>query len=370
MPAPHVRVLHVALALNPGGAERLVVDLATRAPAGVTAAVCCLDTRGAWADDLEARGIRVFNLDRRPGFHPGLGRRIARLAAAEGIDVLHAHQYTPFVYSVLARLARPRLRLVFTEHGRLADAPPSARRRFANRLLARAPGRFFAVSDELRRFLETEGFPPGRLEVLPNGIDPGPPPPDPAARAAARRALGLPDGARVIGTAARLDPVKDLPRLVEAFDRVRADLPDARLVVLGDGPGRDALRAARARTAAPEAVLLAGHRPDVRALLPGFDLYVNCSTYEGVSLTILEAMAAGLPVVATAVGGTPEVVVDGRTGRLVPARDTAALAAALVAVLADPSAAAAFGRTGRLRMEERFSFDAMMSMYVQAWQGG
>ncbi len=369
MSAPNLRVLHVAISLNPGGAERLVVDLATRAPGGISATVCCLDGRGAWADDLEARGVRVFHLDRRPGFHPGIGRRIARLAAAERIDVLHAHQYTPFVYSVLARLARPRLRLVFTEHGRLADAPPSARRRLANGLLARAPGRFFAVSDELRRFLETEGFPPGRLEVLPNGIDPGPRP-DATARAAARRALGLPDDARVVGTAARLDPVKDLPRLVEAFDRVRADLPSARLVVLGDGPERAALEAARARTAAPDAVLLAGHRPDVRALLPGFDLYVNCSTYEGVSLTILEAMAAAVPVVATAVGGTPEVVVDGSTGRLVPARDTAALAGALAGVLADPAAAAALGEAGRARMVERFSFDAMMSMYVQAWHGG
>lgn len=368
MTATDVRVLHVALALNPGGAERLVVELATRAPAGVASAVCCLDERGAWADDLESRGIRVFNLGRRPGFRPGLAWRLARLAAAEGIHVLHCHQYTPFVYGALARLAHPRLRLVFTEHGRLADAPPSPRRRLANRLLSRTPGRFFAVSDELRRFLETEGFPPRRMEVLPNGIDPGPRP-GAAERASARRTLGLPGDASVIGTAARLDPVKDLPRLVEAFAAVRAAHPAARLVILGDGPERGAIEAARDRVGAGDAVLLPGHRADVRTLLPGFDLYVNCSTYEGVSLTILEAMAAGLPVAATAVGGTPEVVVDGATGRLVPPRDTAALAAALAGILADPARAAGLGEAGRRRMEERFSFDAMMSMYVKAWRG-
>ena len=366
-PAP-VRVLHVALTLNPGGTERLVVDLAARAPAGIEAAVCCLDERGAWAADLEARGIAVHTLSREPGFHPGLGVELARLAGAQRIDVLHCHQYTPFVYGVVAKLARPRLRLVFTEHGRLAAAPPSPRRRLANAALSRAPGRFFAVSAELRRVLETEGWPPGRLVVLPNGIDPGPLP-APGDRAAARATLGLPADAPVAGTAARLDPVKDLGTLLEAFAIVRATLPDARFVILGDGPERHALETARNRLGLGSSVLFAGHRSDVRQLLPGFDLYVNCSTYEGVSLTILEAMAAGLAVVATSVGGTPEVVVDGETGLLVPPRRPDALATALVRGLGEGGLRRSLGERGRARLTERFSFDAMMSMYVRAWRG-
>jgi glycosyltransferase involved in cell wall biosynthesis len=363
-----LRVLHVALALNPGGAERLVVDLASRAPAGIEAAVCCLDEVGSWARGLQERGVPVIALGRRPGFHPSLALRLARILSARQVDVLHCHQYTPFVYGSLAKLLRPRTRLVFTEHGRLSDAAPSTRRRRANAWLGRIPGRFFAVSDELRGFLEAEGFPAGRLEVLPNGIDPGSPPAA-ADRVRSRAALDLPEGVPVVGTAARLDPVKDLPSLVAAFARLRERLPSVRLVVVGDGPERGRIEREVSSRGLAAAVSLPGHRADVRALLPGFDLYVNCSTYEGVSLTILEAMAAGLPVVATRVGGTPEVVVDGETGLLVPPRDDAALEAALADLLADRERRIRLGAAGRARVEQRFAFDRMMSMYRKAWEG-
>lgn len=363
-----VGVMHVVLSLAPGGTERLVVDMVKRAPEWVSPSVACLDEPGAWAAQLVERGIPVTTLGRRPGFHPSLGRALAGLAAARDAQVLHCHQYTPFVYGALAKLARPRTRLVFTEHGRLADAPPSPRRRIANAFLARVPGRFFAVSAELRRFLEAEGFPRGRIEVLPNGIDLLAPP-APADRTRARRTLALGEADLVLGTAARLDPVKDLRTLVAALDRVRSAHPSARLVILGEGPERGAIESEIRARELGGAVVLAGHRSDVRDLLGGFDLYVNCSTYEGVSVTILEAMAAALPVVATAVGGNGEVVDDGRTGVLVPARDPERLAETLSALLADGPRRRALGAAGRERAEERFAFERMLSMYLQAYRG-
>ncbi len=368
MSAPNGRlnVLHVVLGLTPGGTERLVVEMARRAGPSVRAAVCCLDERGAFADELESSGIPVTVLGREPGFHPGLALRIREVARAHRARVLHCHQYTPFVYGVLANSLSPAMRLVFTEHGRLADAPPSARRRLANALFGRARGEFFAVSDELRQFLEAEGFPRGRVRVLPNGIDLGPPPTR-ERRAAARRVLGFDGEAPLIGTAARLDPVKDLATLVRAFDDVRRKQPHAKLVIFGDGPERDRLAEEAARRGVEGSLAFAGHRADVRDLLPAFDLYVNCSTYEGVSLTILEAMAAGIPVVASAVGGTPEVVVDGATGSLVPARDATALAKAMLGLLENPETRTRFGAAGRLRAEERFDFERMMSMYRRAY---
>lgn len=359
-------VMHVVLSLRPGGTERLVVEMARRAGPSVRASICCLDERGAWADEAERDGVPVTVLGRRPGFRPGLGFRLAAAARAHRARVLHCHQYTPFVYGVLAKCTNPGLRIVFTEHGRLADSPPSPRRRVANAFFGRAAGHFFAVSDELRRFLEREGFPAGRLRVLPNGIDIGPRP-APGSREDARRRLGIGTEAPLVGTAARLDPVKGLETLVAAFDRLRGARPDARLLVLGDGPERSALEADIARRGLGAAVTLAGHRGDVRDLLPALDLYVNSSTYEGVSLTILEAMAAEVAVVATAVGGTPEVVADGETGRLVPPRDADALFLAIDTLLGDAALRARLAGAGRRRAEERFDFERMMSMYRQAY---
>ena len=138
----------------------------------------------------------------------------------------------------------------------------------------------------------------------------------------------MPADALVVGTVARLDPVKHLQALVEATAQLVGRGRPVHALVVGDGPDRDLLeREARAR-GLEHAVHFLGHRDDARAYLPGLDVYVNCSISEGISLTILEAMAAGVPVVATAVGGTPEIVTD-QVGRLVPARDASALADAL-----------------------------------------
>ena len=149
-------------------------------------AVCCIDERGAWGESLAQSGIPVSALRRRPGFRPSLGARIASIAAAHRADVIHCHQYSPFVYGCLARFLRP-ARLVFTEHGRLADRPPSRKRFAANQVLRHLPNRVFTVSEDLKRHLVREGFAAGRVEVIYNGIDIGPSPgPSPARRRGGR----------------------------------------------------------------------------------------------------------------------------------------------------------------------------------------
>jgi len=363
-----VRVLQVVLSLDPGGTERLVVEIARRLPPPFESVVCCLDAPGAWAEDLRRRSIPVVALERRAGFRPSLSARLAALVRSRRIDVMHCHQYSPYVYGCLAKLLAPRVRLVFTEHGRLSDAPPSPKRRRVNPLLARVPGARFAVCEDLKTFLVAEGFPADRLGVIYNGIDPGPLP-SAEARADARRRLGAESDAFLVGTVARLDPVKDLGVLLEALAALRARGPAAHLAVLGDGPERTALEARARELGVAAAVRFLGARSDVRDLLPGLDLYVNCSRSEGVSLTIVEAMAAALPVVATAVGGTPEVVADGASGLLVPPRDPGALTAAMEALAADPALRAGLGREGRAVAERRFSFERMLEQYLRAYRG-
>jgi glycosyltransferase involved in cell wall biosynthesis len=358
---PFPRILHVVLSLHPGGTERLVVELATRLHAGMPTAVCCLDELGEWAARLGEHGVAVSSLGRRPGFRPGLGAAVADAARRHRATVVHAHHYSPFVYAALARVWAPGLRLVFTEHGRLSDAPPSGRRRFVNRVLSRAPHRVFAVSEDLKQHLIAEGFAAGAVGVIYNGVDLGRPP-TPTDRERMRAMLGIAGDTLLIGTVARLDPVKDIGTLIDAAGYL---LPErrVRLVIVGDGPEMGRLKqAARARGVSAETTFL-GHQDNVRDWLAGFDLFVNSSTSEGLSLTILEAMAMGLPVVATRVGGTPEVVSEG-CGRLVAPRDAAGLADAIRALASDASLRRTMGEASRRRVEERFTLERMLRQYA------
>jgi glycosyltransferase involved in cell wall biosynthesis len=224
----------------------------------------------------------------------------------------------------------------------------------------------FAVSNDLRQHLVSEGFQPSQVDVVYNGIDPGPAPSvDDRVRARAR--LGVPSEPFVIGTVARLDPVKDLGVVIRAMVSVAPDAA-AILVVIGDGPERAALERTASVCGVAERVIFLGHREDARELLPACDIYVNSSIFEGVSLTILEAMAAGLPVVATAVGGTPEIV-GPETGVLVPARDPDSLARAMLSLMRNPPARETMGRAGRQAVESRFTLDRMVDDYVRVYTG-
>jgi len=366
-PSPDkLRLMHLVLDLNPGGTQRLVIEMSKQLRRQADLLVCCLDEQGDWADELLDLDIPVIALGREPGFRPALAGQVARLARRHDLDVLHCHHYSPFVYGALAARLCSGVRLVYTEHGRYSDSPPSRKRRLANLLLSRVPGRFFAVSNELRAHMLAEGFESDRLEVIYNGIDPGRAS-TPADRAAARQILGLPPEALVVGTVARLDPVKDLTTLVEAFATLSRVQAEAVLVVIGDGPELELLESAARQAAIESRISFTGARNDARRLLPAFDLYVNTSVTEGVSVTILEAMAAGLPVVATRVGGTPEVVVAEETGLLVPARKPELLAESLQRLAADPDLGRRLGEAGRERVSRRFTLEEMVGRYLRVY---
>ena len=361
------RVMQIVGSLTPGGTEHLVVQICKRLPAEYGTVVCCLDAEGEWAADLQARGIEVRALHRRAGFRPEVGRAIARFAAERDIDVLHCHQYSPFVYGRIAAMWNRRLRIVYTEHGRLSDAPPSWKRRLVNPLLSRFDGRIVAVSHELRDYMIEARFPRERVSVVHNGVEPGQ-----AAstldRRRARMLLGLDERAFVVMTVARLDPVKDLMTLLDAFAFVRKRVPAAHLVVVGDGPERQRLTERAGREDLAGAVHITGYRADVRALLPAADVYASSSISEGVSITILEAMATGVPVVATAVGGTPEILSDGTGGILVPSREPVRMAAAIVALAHDPRRRASLAAAARRRLEASFTIDRMVDDYARSYR--
>lgn len=358
--------MQLVLSLSPGGTERLVIEICRQLSDRIESMVVCLDEPGEWAAELEAAGIPVVALRRQPGFQPALSRQIARLIHLHAIDVVHCHHYSPYVYGLLASVFT-NTRLVFTEHGRLSDDDPSLKRRMVNPFLSMLGGRVCAVSDALKQHMVAEGFPARRIQVVYNGIEPARRP-TAAHRHAARQMLQLPNDAFVIGSVGRLDPVKNLSVMLQAHRLLLARDPAAKAVIVGDGPDAEALQRTASDLGIAGAVTFAGYRSDVRTLMPAFDVYVNTSSYEGVSLTILEAMSAGLPVVATPVGGNPEVVVDQETGFLVPGRPRL-VADALMRLAVAPRLRRILGDAGRWRVMRHFSIARMVNEYATLYFG-
>lgn len=234
--------------------------------------------------------------------------------------------------------------VVQTQHLPYALSSPRKRRGF---LRAIEPvDRLIAVSAGLRRSYERIGVPPELFRTVPNGIAPVT---HRLSRAGARRTLGLDPEQPVVLTVGRLTHMKAQWQLVDAVPDLVARFPDLAVVLLGDGPLHDDLAARSAGLGVAHAVRFAGHRPDARLLLAAADVFVLPSRYEGMPLAALEAMEAGLPVVATRVTGTEEVVQDGATGALVPFGRPAELGAAVAALLADPELRRRQGVAGRRR---------------------
>jgi glycosyltransferase involved in cell wall biosynthesis len=309
-------------------------------------------------------------LGRRPGRDWRVAWRLARAARGRGVDVLHAHQYTPFFYSALSRvLSAGELRVILTEHGRHYPDLVRPLRRAVNRLvldrLADAVNACCAFSAE--GLARVDGFAGGRIEIIENGIDLGRYRSG-GDRMTLRRELGLDPGRRYVTAVARFHPVKDHAMLLRAFAAVAAARPDVDLLLAGDGPLRADLEKQAETFGITPRVRFLGVRPDVAAILQASDLFTLTSVSEAASLTLLEAMASGLAVVVTEVGGNPEIVRDGVEGLLVPRGDADAAAAALLQLLDDPARAAAIGSAGRQRVEERYQLQRTIDSYFALYQ--
>ncbi len=293
--------------------------------------------------------------------------RMARLFRSLRPDIVHSRNWSCVDAIIGARLAGVPV-VIHSEHGREATDPEGRDRvrRLGRWLLSPMVDQFVTVSRDLARWLvEDIGLP--RRKVLPicNGVDthrfcPG-------GRQVARATLGIGPERIVIGTVGRLDPVKDQAGLLRAFSLI-ADDPRALLLIAGDGPCRAELETTVSALDLDGRVRLLGERDDVPRVLAAMDVFVLCSIGEGISNTILEAMATGLPVVATRVGGNPELVVDGNTGFLVVPRSPGALAAPLRRYLENPGLVAHHGRSARDLAEAEFSLERMVGAYEKLYE--
>jgi glycosyltransferase involved in cell wall biosynthesis len=365
--ATPITVCQLLHSLSVGGAEVLAARLVRRLRGAFRFVFACLDEVGPLGEELQAEGFAVHLVGRRPGLDWRCPLRLAKLLRREGVDLVHAHQYTPFFYGLTARLRGPRRPIVFTEHGRHQPDYPRPKRMLANRLLLSRRDRVVGVGAAVRQALiANEGLPPDRVGVLYNGIDV-----DAFAaadRAAARAALGAGPDDLVLIQVARLDYLKDHATAVRTLARVASRRPGARLVLVGDGPERAAVESKARELGVADRVQMLGTRRDVARLLPGADLFLLTSVSEGIPLTALEAMAAGLPVVATEVGGLREVVADGATGFLAPAGDDAGLAGHVLRLAADPGLRRRLGEAGRDRAKLHFDEPRMCADYGRLYE--
>lgn len=359
-------IAHVVHSLGVGGLENGVVNVVNGSPAGLRHVIVSLT-----ADDrLRTRlrpGIEIFTVGKRPGHDIGAFARLVRWLRRVRPRIVHSRNWGTIDAVLAARLARIPT-VVHGEHGREISDPEgrNARRNRMRRLLAPIVTRFVTVSDDLRRWLVAEvGVPARKVVTIRNGVDTARfAPRDPGD---ARAALGLAAGRPLIGTVGRLDPVKDQVSLVHAFARVRRRNEKAGLVIAGDGPCREQLTGLVDALGLGEHAVLLGERHDVPRVLAALDVFVLPSIGEGISNTVLEAMATGLPVVATRVGGNPELVEDGETGTLVPPRDPDALARAIARYLDDDALRRVHGDAGRRRAVERFGLDRMCAEYARLY---
>jgi sugar transferase (PEP-CTERM/EpsH1 system associated) len=350
-------VAHVTFGLDVGGLERLLIEFGRHADRErFELHFVSLGTRGVLAGEIEALGWPVLALDEPTGLHLGLVPRLTRFFRGWGADVVHTHENRALFYAApAARLARVP-RVVHTRHGLSFGA--SRREQQAFPYLARLVDRVVCISDDCAADSVRAGVHPGRVQTIWNGID------------LSRFAYTGPqdDGPLVI--VARLNPVKDIGTLLRALAIAIREEPSLRLEIAGDGPSRAELEQAAHALGLEAAVRFLGEVQDVPAVLRRARAFVLSSVSEGISLTLLEAMARGLPIVATRVGGNPEVIVDDETGWLVPAGDPDALAGAILRLWRDPERGRQMGQAGRHRVEQHFEIRRMVADYEEIYAQG
>ena len=366
---PRPGLLYIVNSLNPGGTERLVMEMGLAFSGEFRVSIVCLDEPGLWAADLRRQGIPVHCLWRQPGLDLSMPVKIARIAREINAVLIHAHQCTPWFYGALSRLFYRKPKLLLEEHGRFYPEEDKPTRRRVNRaVIVPLSHRFVAVSEDVRWRLDRyEGLDAARVDVIYNGVDVGPRLTSPE-RLALRETLGFTEHDIVIGTVGRFDPIKNLPMFIESLAAAREQNRRIRGLLVGDGPEFGAVKALLGTHGLEDAVRLTGFRSDARRLVQCLDLFVLSSFSEGTSMALLEAMASGVPAVVTAVGGNPEIVVAGETGWVVPSGAVAALTSAVLDAAADESLRRDFGRAGRQRFEDNFTFGRMIECYRELYR--
>jgi len=369
-PAP--LVAHVIHSLGTGGLENGLVNIINRTPKGrYRHAIICLTESGPFEQRLQDQNVEVISLRQRPGKDIGIYWKLWKTLWALKPSIVHTRNLSALEAQIPAFFI-PGVVTVHGVHGRDVFDLEGKNRKYnlLRRIVRPLVGRYITVSKDLKRWLmETIGVPEQRVTQIYNGVDltlfsPA---------TSNHRPDGLmpagflPDGSIVIGTVGRLAGVKDQATLIRAFRLLFDVNPVVRLVIAGDGPMRENLQALIDELELTDVVWISGDRNDIPDILRTFDLFVLPSLGEGISNTILEAMATGLPIVATDVGGNPELVQQGENGYLVPARDPERLAECIGILMQSAEQRKAMGAASLERVKRQFDWERTLASYLSVY---
>lgn len=353
-------VLHLSSTSGPGGAEMLVSRIASGLDRNRFASLVGLFSPGWVKDRCESLSLPTVVIPMSNQWDVGWISRCCAVVRQRRVSLIHAHEFRANVFGALvAKLCG--IPLVGTVHGK-NYYPDHAKRRVAYRWVSRVT-RMVTVSHDLQRFLEEQiGIPHHRIAVIHNGVDMVPRRPSEQIRKT-RSEFGIDEGAFVLGIVGSLYQVKGHAYLFRALGPILAHYPETRLLVIGQGELEQTLKQQVADLGIEKAVLFLGLRNDVPRLLPALDLFVLPSLSEGLSVALLEAMSAGVPVLASNVGGNPEIVIDGETGYLVSPGRSDQLASRIIKIMSNHEAIRLVGERGREWVAKEFTTARMLERY-------
>jgi len=371
-------IAHVIHRLNVGGLENGLVNLINNLPADkYRHTIICLTESTDFSQRIQRDDVEIYELHKRSGNDVKLYFKLWKLLRKLRPQIVHTRNLSALEATVVAALARVPIR-IHGEHGRDIYDLDGANKKYQllRRICSPFINKFITMSKDLENWLIKEvGISENKVVQLYNGVDTH------LFQTTVKDGVAdslLPQGfankdSIIVGTVGRLEPVKDQLTLVKAFNLLLKKNPEwsdrLRLVILGDGVLRPEIESLLAEANTRNLVWLAGTRNDVPKLLHYLDIFVLPSLAEGISNTILEAMATSLPIIATNVGGNTELVVNECTGKLVPASDPDSMAKAILAYLEQPEVRSQHGKAGRQRVEDTFSLTGMLGRYEVVYDG-
>ena len=357
-----IHVAHVVYSFGTGGMEKGIATIVRNTSDEFEHSILCLHSSGA-TERLLPAGTRVLELHKPAGNSPRFLWKLTKTLRTLQPMIVHARNWGSTDAIIAARLAGIRA-TIQGEHGWLIDDPEglNPKRLLFRRFLDYWTHEYTCVSQHLEQWLLKTVSVKKPVSQIYNGVDtrkfcPG------EEGDAIRAQLALPENTFLVGVVGRLDPIKDHPTLFHAFTDIKKVNPDARLLVVGDGPERPHLE-----SIAGNGIIFLGNRLDIPIILQALDVFILPSLNEGISNTILEAMAAGIPVIATDVGGNPELVADDVAGFLIPPQDASAMAAALLKYSNNPELRTRHGKHGRMRAIQHFSVEKMVASYESVYR--
>lgn len=364
-----VRIVHIIYRLDFGGMENGLVNLINRLPAErFSHVILCLTHATDFKNRIRRGDVPIIECHKPAGKHPPTYWRVYRELRRLSPDIVHTRNLGTLDMAWLARLAGCPMR-IHGEHGWSADDPTGASKKYRllRRLCDPAVHRYVAVSRDIRNWLvDVIGIADAKVETLHNGVDMS------RFHDDGKRDEDRESGRVVFGTLGRHEPIKGLEVFLAAVRDLLQERPEwrqrIRVIMAGDGPTHQKCEELRDGYGLQEIIELPGTVEDVPTLLGQFDFFVQPSLNEGISNTVLEAMASGLPVIATSVGGNPELVREDREGRLIPPNDSSALTAAILAYLDDPVLRQRHRQGGRERVRQFFSINKMTDNYERLYE--